>query len=734
MSRLSLLLGLSAVTLAACKNDEPKGRPAPRDAHLERFSSCAELKDHIVEAQVEMLVSAMYDGYYGVDVAMEGGATSDSAGSDRGGDGAPSDYSSTNVQEAGVDEADIVKTDGEYLYIAQMDELTIVDAWPASEAAVVAHLPLGGWATGLYLHNDRAVVFSQVYDGGEGPFAYGTSRVSIVDVTDRANPEILREIDLSGWLTSSRLIGSDLYLVQNSYGALPDSLWSTLEGLESELPNPENYWDATEAEREAAKERARDLIRPRVALALADTDATDLILQMKDHAPGEEVDSTSPLACTDLYRTENLSYPSTLAALHLDLSVDGGEIGGEGVLGEGWTVYANEDSLTIAQASWSWWWSGEAVETQLHHFDLSAGAPVYVASGAIDGWILGQYSMSMHNGYLRVASTDPGESDGGVSGGTVTSEEDAPTAPAEAPADSGGSAARSVAAPKNTPGNLFTVLGVEGEDLVEVGSVRGIAPGETIYAVRMMGDKGYVVTFQQTDPLFTLDLSDPTNPTVVGELHIPGYSAYLHPIDDTHILGIGMDGTEDGTITGFAVSLFDISDFANPTLQQKFSLATTSDWSSSEALWDPHAFTLHNGVMAVPVYSDSYDESTGVYSHFSGVQVMEVDSSGINDLGQVDHADLVGLSDCLYNGEYYGAEDTAVSEGGDVGAPDSGDVAEEPASAELCAESYWYATVRRSVFIEGNLYSISDYGVKITEATDPTALQGTVLFWPAAVE
>jgi uncharacterized secreted protein with C-terminal beta-propeller domain len=191
----------------------------------------------------------MYDGYYGADIAMEGGATSDSAGSDRGGDGAPSDYSSTNVQEAGVDEADIVKTDGEYLYIAQMDELTIVDAWPASEAAVVAHLPLGGWATGLYLHNDRAVVFSQVYDGGEGPFAYGTSRVSIVDVTDRANPEILREIDLSGWLTSSRLIGSDLYLVQNSYGALPDSLWSTLEGLESELPNPENYWDATEAER-----------------------------------------------------------------------------------------------------------------------------------------------------------------------------------------------------------------------------------------------------------------------------------------------------------------------------------------------------------------------------------------------------------------------------------------------------------------------------------------------------
>jgi hypothetical protein len=103
-------------------------------------------------------------------------------------------------------------------------------------------------------------------------------------------------------------------------------------------------------------------------------------------------------------------------------------------------------------------------------------------------------------------------------------------------------------------------------------------------------------------------------------------------------------------------------------------------------------------------------------------------------LGQVDHADLVGLSDCLYNGDYYGAEDTAVSEGGDVGAPDSGDVAEEPASGELCAESYWYATVRRSVFIEGNLYSISDYGVKITEATDPTALQGTVLFWPAAVE
>lgn len=731
MSRLSLLLGLSAVALAACNPDDPKGRPAPRDAHLERFASCAELKEHIVDATTEMLVSALYDGYYGVDVAMEEGATDDAAGGDKGGESAPTDYSSTNVQEAGVDEADIVKTDGEYLYIAQMDELTIVDAWPASEAAVVAHLPLGGSATGLYLYNDRAVVFSQVYDSGEGPFAYGTSRVSIVDLTDRANPQILREIDLSGAMASSRLIGSDLYLVQSSYGALPEELWSTLEGLEGDLPDPEALWDASEAEREAAKETARDLIRPRVSLALADTDATELILQMKDHAPGEEVDATSPLACTDLYRTENLSYPSTLATLHLDLSSDGGDLAGEGVLGEGWTVYANEDSLTIAQASWSWWWDGEGVETQLHHFDLSAGAPVYVASGAVDGWILGQYSMSMHNGYLRVASTDPGDSDSGGGDVAVSSESD--EAPAEEPKQTGESA-RTVATPKSEPGNLVTVLGVEGDDLVEVGSVRGIAPDETIYAVRMMGDKGYVVTFQQTDPLFTLDLSDPTNPTVVGELHIPGYSAYLHPIDDTHILGIGMDGTDDGTITGFAVSLFDISDFANPVLQQKFSLATTSDWSYSEALWDPHAFTLHNGVMAVPVYSDSYDDSTGVYSHFSGVQVMAVDSSGMSDLGQVDHADLVGLSDCLYSGEYDYGEDEAVSSGGDVGAPEDTDTAEEPDSGDLCAESYWYATVRRSVFIEGNLYSISDYGVKITEATDPTALQGTVLFWPAAAE
>lgn len=287
--------------------------------------------------------------------------------------------------------------------------------------------------------------------------------------------------------------------------------------------------------------------------------------------------------------------------------------------------------------------------------------------------MLNRYSMGEHEGYLRVATTDFG---------LLWSGQESQEEPAS---------------------NVF-VLSRSGQDLDVVGEIRGIAPGEQIYAARFLADRGFLVTFEQIDPLFTLDLSDPTAPALVGELKVPGYSAYLHPVGDDHLLAVGMDGTEDGLITGLAVSLFDVGDMATPALVDSYTLASGDGWSYSEALWDPHAFTYHRDVLAIPAYT--WDEGGG----FSGLLLLDVDRvSGLTEIGRIDHQDMVGESECLH-------------EGG---------MDEEPLD-HPCDGDYGYAWMRRGLMIEDNVYSISDYGMKVNDLHDPGTEHARVLFWPAS--
>jgi hypothetical protein len=195
---------------------------------------------------------------------------------------------------------------------------------------------------------------------------------------------------------------------------------------------------------------------------------------------------------------------------------------------------------------------------------------------------------------------------------------------------------------------------------------------------------------------------------VIGELEIPGFSSYIHPVDDGHLLTVGMAGTDTGEVTGFAVKLFDITDPTAPVLQSE-ALLESDDWSWSESLWDHHAFTFHNGVLAVPVYTYDYDGTD--WTGFSGLWALGVDTSlGLSELGRVGHADLVATSDCLYDEERYG-----------YGSEDSG---------APCAGDWWYAWMRRSVVMEDKLFSISDYGVKVSELYAPETTVASVMFWP----
>ncbi|MFZ5478536.1 MAG: beta-propeller domain-containing protein [Myxococcota bacterium] len=651
--------------LAACAphsevwhHGDPAGRTV--SPKLVPFGSCEELRGALADSFVEQVVQARYGYGWGV-----WGAEDDAAG-----DGAserPSDYSTTNVQEAGVDEPDIVKTDGDYLYVVQqgVPELTVVDAWPPESSAVVGRVALAGSPYAAFLRGDTVVVFQYVWDEGATETyvrdGYGT-RVTFVDVADRARPAITREIDVEGWLASARLVDGDAYLVTNHWIDAPEEVWSL--AWDETIGLPEADWEASEEEQAALREEARAILAPIVAGIVADMDLADVLPNWWEDA----VDA--PLVeCTDVYHAPGVAQPGLLTVSHLDLDAPASTTpSATGLFAAGWTVYASEVSLYVSQTSWwwTWGWGDDPLETHVHRFALHGAQTSYVSSGEVPGWMWSQFALDEQDGYLRVATTAEDWWGGSETGGE---------------------------------GSGVYVLAEQGDTMHVVGSVEGIAPGEMIYGVRFLEDMAWLVTYEQIDPLWAIDLGDPTDPKVVGELEIPGFSSYLHPVGDGYLLTVGMAGTDDGAITGFSVKLFDVRDPTAPVLLDEATVST-DDGSWSEALWDHHAFTFHNGVLAVPIYTWDYD---GVdWTGFSGLWALSVDTTtGLTELGRVDHANLVAESDCLWD-----------------------------AGTGPCPESWWYASMRRSVVMEDKLYSISDYGVKVNQLRTPEEKVASVLFWP----
>jgi len=621
-------------------------RPTPgQDSSLIKLSSCDELRSYLVGVAVETLLEHRYSWWFMV--PWSGGAE------DRGGSDVPSDYTTTNNQEQGVDEMDIVKTNGTHLYAVEGHSLHVLRSWPAEATAEVATVTAQDHARGLFLRDNRVLVASQQWTLGE--FFRRSSertRFELLDVANPETPQILRTVDVEGWLVDARLIDGDLYAVLRSNTEFPEKLWRLV--WNDEIGLPDLPWDATDAERENILAEARAILTPLVADILAETPIDALLPQMRDHTPDDpDAPATLLVDCGSLYRPAHTSSWAILSVLHLDLD-DDGPLSAVGLLADGWTVYASAASLYVAQSSDWWWWGWRPLEmtTAIHKFKLDPAAPApvtYAASGEVDGWILDQFALSEHDGYLRVATT---EFDWWW--GTTTDEEQA---------------------------SSVRVLSDDGAGhLAVVGHVGGLGPGERIFAVRFLGAKGYVVTFEQVDPLYTLDLSDPTNPTVVGELEVTGFSSYLHPIGNDWLLAVGMEADDEGRVLGLAVSVFDVRDFADPKLAHRYLIEDDEDsWSWSEALSDHHAFTYHRGVLSIPAYIG------GSGDRFSGLIVLAVDpEDGIYEIGRIDHR---GLGDSEYE-----------------------------------------ARMRRSVYIEDALYSLSSAGVKVNHLHNPEVELAAVPF------
>jgi hypothetical protein len=506
---------------------------------------------------------------FGDRIEAESATTDDSAAT---GGGADRSYTESNNQVTGVDEIDIVKTDGNRIY-------TVVDGVLRVSVVGDPGITMAGslsfrdwWPQGILLHGNTVLAVGQVWGGDVTPLAsdtriapgYWTSitRLAEIDVTDANNPRVVRTLDMDGSFISARNVGGSIRVALNSNPVGLEFVNPSGGGLQAERR-------ATEANREVIRNSTLDNWLPYYVL----TDASGNV------AEGQLLD------CNTVMAPNTFSGIDTLSLLTFDLAAGLGSWSDAGVVASGATMYATADSTYLATQRWMNWIAmteGDAADaadgftTQIHKFDTTGGVPRYVASGEVAGFLLNQFSMDEFNGDLRVAST--------TSPGDWWLSEDSES--------------------------RVTVLRPSGDRLNTIGVVDGLGLTERIFAVRFMGNLGYVVTFRQTDPLYVVDLSNPLAPAVVGELKIPGYSAYLHPVGDGRLLGVGQDADEDGRVLGTQISLFDVTNPANPLRIDQVMLE--GGWSQAEG--NHLAFTYVDGTALAPYERWSWeivDTTTG---------------------------------------------------------------------------------------------------------------------------
>ncbi|NUU26188.1 MAG: hypothetical protein HOV68_32505, partial [Streptomycetaceae bacterium] len=472
-------------------------------------------------------------------------------------------YSGTNVHEQGVDEPDLVKTDGRRVLTVADGTLRVVDVATQRQTGELA---LSGSATDILFSGDRALVIQPgemyAYDTapGSGPAKPGASgsssgqaKLTLVDLS-RPTPAVLGELAVDGGYVDARQIGTTARVVIRS---TPD------------IPEPAD---------------GSGSYQTRLTRAINNSTVDDW-LPTFTYKSGDTRNSGRLVDCASVVRpdtepgTPGHTGASTTSVLSFDLQAR--ELGtgrAVTVAADADTVYASAANLYIAAeyqpvrpTTKSKNDSGASParyqpRTAIYRFDISGtDTPKQVASGDVDGELLNQYSLSEYADNLRVATTSQRSS-------SSTSSESA-----------------------------VTVLGRKGAELAQIGRAGGLGHGEKIYAVRFTGPVGYVVTFRQTDPLYTLDLKDPTAPKVVGQLKINGYSAYLHPIDGGQLIGVGQDATDTGRRLGTQVSLFDVGNLANPARLANYAVTM----GNSEAELDPHAFLYWpaTGTLVIPLQS-----------------------------------------------------------------------------------------------------------------------------------
>jgi Beta propeller domain len=502
--------------------------------------------------------------------------------------GSGDDFSRTNVQEAGIDEPDVVKTDGSRLFAISRGTLHAVDV-RAETPRLLGSLPLDqGWGHQLLLHQDRVLVLSNVrpeatlfqQSSGSAPiYRRRGTLLAEVDVSDPAAMRVVRTLTVDGTFGSARLKGATARVVTSS---APRALGG---------PSPGRRGDTgrAKARRRAAIRRSR----------LSGWMPSSVL---EDRRTGHRV-AGALTACRGVRRPGAFSGLNMLAVLTIDLSKGLEPVDSDGLMADAQTVYASPRSLYVASRRSIDRRGGRLharTSTAIHKFDVSRpDRAEYRASGKVLGSLLNQFSLSEHRGFLRVAST---------------------TVPPWWDPD-----------PDQESESFVTVLGERSGRLVKLGRVGDLGRGERIYAVRFLENVAYVVTFRETDPLYTVSLAKPARPKVLGALKIRGYSAYLHPVGENLLLGVGQDATARGETRGTQLSLFDVSNLRKPVRLRQRALGSDS---SSEAEYDHHAFLYWPATRLAVMPVEDYRK------RFTGAIGFRIDPArGIDEVGRVSHGD-----------------------------------------------------------------------------------------------
>jgi uncharacterized secreted protein with C-terminal beta-propeller domain len=556
------------------------------------------------------------------------------------------DFSGTNNQVAGVDEGDLVKTDGEHLFVLAGDGVDILNAWPADELGVVSHITTPGWERSLFLHGTRLTVISQENtwepvaaadadkSGGVSALSWWNHtwqphvNVTVVDVSAVASPTILEQTTLDGWLVDARAIDGRVLVVTQDTFDIPAPAVITIPPPIHIDPMPVDPVPFDPGTSVASSPLPIDMPIG-ISIAPYPNDGTRYVYEDEVSyrarlekawetvaLPQVTVTATGGGSTTSALLTAGHTYLPVKATDNNLLSVVSFEIDDDTagpettttVAGVSGSVYASTSNLYVSATHWGNWWdaSDAGSTTNIYQFDLEDADVPLTAMGAVPGVTLNQFSLDESaNGLLRVATTS-GFGDNASSG-------------------------------------VYTLAAAAG-NLQTIGSVTGLAPGERIYSVRFIGDRGYVSTFRQVDPLFVIDLANPAKPRVVGELKVPGFSSYLHPLDATHLLGIGRDVDPDtGRVRGLQLSIFDVGDPANPKRTATYTFEGDGWQSWSAALWDHHALSwfAQQGILALPVQQGDWWQGS------DGLVVFKVDTSspaGFTNIGEITHDSSVQRS------------------------------------------------------------------------------------------
>ena len=651
-----------ALAITACSSDDTEPRAAGGDSPiflgvrsnaptlLQEGQSCDEVLEDFQSFAPTVLRGnfgfGVEEGFATADVAMElddsGGDSADSAAppapgsaaaaSDQSGRAADGESSDTNTQEAGIDEPDTVENDGDFVYVVDQQELVILDG---ATAEVVSRTALASYGAQILLSGDRLLAITgggRGFIGGpmpagvavddigviepalapdalgdavneepipveplpepgqpipvEPPGFHAGTVIQLLDVSDRSAPTVLETTEIEGHHVDTRVVDGVARIVVSSY------------------PEPPQLFD-----RAISSEQDMD---DAIGDAVDESTIEDWLPSFRTTTAAEGSDGSSapssiegPLVeCDDVLVPEVNAGITETSVLRVDFDEGFDPANTTTIVAEAGTVYASSSTLYVAATQWVQFdeqgsISSEDWSTAIHAFDLGGdGAATHVAAGEVPGSTLNQFSLSEFDGHLRIATTE----------GT--------------PWDS-----------RNESESGVHVFEIQGDQLVEVGSVGGLGRTETIQSVRFMGTVGYVVTFRQTDPLYVIDLADPTNPRNVGELKIPGFSSYLHPIGDGRLVGVGRDADLEGRDQGFLVSLFDVSD---PTSPQQIQTYIESDaWS--QAGNDPQAFLWWAPESAAILPIERYQEPTPnePEGFGPGMTVLDIADSGITERGTV---------------------------------------------------------------------------------------------------